>query len=279
MSKKPQAFLTIRPSFEENLQAFLEYKIPCELFVLWFSLKQDHEFNSWLGTAVRGVRGCLQDLYEDCGILPAPVLLILSKTKHLCMTRSRPVDRGSRQRLQDIKALNAALKVIETYDSPSLFFAEMLSEEEMEQERTAKNYLRSLSRAIDMIKPRKEPDVEMRFCAQSLEDFFRSVTGKPMHETIGFLLVHALDWPRPRSDLRLAAIQRAKGPAIVARRLMLEAALDLQNGDTNFWFEQEKDFARDRDEAKKLRDRLIHRERAQNSPGATVLDRRHLKAR
>jgi hypothetical protein len=122
----------------------------------------------------------------------------------------------------------------------------------MEQERIVKSYLKRLEEAIDKIRPRKQTDVEMRFCAQSFEDFFREVTGKPMHEKIGFLLVNALGWRGKHSDLRLGAISHAKGPAIIARRLMLDSALDLQNGDTTFWGEKEKELAREREDARKL---------------------------
>jgi hypothetical protein len=252
MNKKQPAFIT-NQKFEKNLQDFINYKIPCELFVLWFSLKDDDEFKRWLNQTVKKIRALLETLYLDHAILPAPVLLILATTWHMRATRSPPPpERSSRERLRDLRTINSVLEVIETYNAPSLFFAELLSEEEMEQERIVKSYLKRLEEAIDKIRPRKQTDVEMRFCAQSFEDFFREITGKPMHEKIGFLLVNALGWRGKHSDLRLGAISRAKGSAIIARRLMLDSALDLQSGDTTFWGEKEKELAREREHARKL---------------------------
>jgi hypothetical protein len=114
----------------------------------------------------------------------------------------------------------------------------------MDQEWPAKRYLKTLKEAIDRIRPHKGSDIEMRFCAQTLAGFFREITKKPLYEIVGLLLVSAFNWSRGQRaefswDLRLAALQRAKGPSINARRSTLQEALDLQNQDYTFWRERE----------------------------------------
>ena len=112
----------------------------------------------------------------------------------------------------------------------------------MGQEWTVKGYLKTLKRVIGMTRQNKESDVEMRFCAQTLAEFFKEITGKPMYEVVGSLLVYAFEWPRGHGDLRLAAIQRAEGPSINAKRSTLREALDLQKQDYSFWKEKQTRF-------------------------------------
>jgi hypothetical protein len=149
----------------------------------------------------------------------------------------------TRRRRKDIEAIDAVLKSIATYNAGDLLLAGLLDDkEEMEREKEVKSYLEARKTAIGKIRMHKQSDVEMRFCAQTLRDFFRSVTRNPMDEYVGSLLVHAFRWPRGfGGDLRLAALQRAKGPSIIARRLTLEEALQLQTPDPDRQrFEMEK---------------------------------------
>jgi hypothetical protein len=219
------------PAFHDNLLSFLRRKIPCELFVLYYPVKCP-ELDGWLEEVISKDRvlTCLEDLYSQYKILPASVLLILATTKHLNMTRPQTLRRTSRQRSHDRKILDAALKVMGVYNAASLFMSSdglLLNKAEMEQEKVVENYLKRLKHAISKIGRPKKSDTEMRFCAQTLEDFFRQVTDAPLHEQVGSLLVNAFGWPRGKSDLRLAALQHAKGPSINARRSTLQEALDL----------------------------------------------------
>lgn len=261
------------PAFDDNLRAFVEREIPCELLTLYCPSKVDREFDGWLEETARKepVLACLRELYSLFEILPAPVLLILSTTQHLRSTRPQPLDRDVRQRRADIKALDSARKVMQTYPAVNLFLCDGLffTKEEMEQENAVKSYLESLKHVIGRIKPRKQSDVTMRFCAQTLREFFRNVTGKTMDEQVGYLLVSAFNWPRGHGDLRLATIQRAKGPSIMAKRFTLQEALDLQRQDPEhqrFWRQKEKEFSliRKKSLAKmklwKRRENLFHQE-------------------
>ncbi|HEV8342867.1 MAG TPA: hypothetical protein VGR30_10910 [Candidatus Binatia bacterium] len=239
-----QESLTHRPlpSFDENLRAFLEREISCELFTLYglFSTGMDPDFDRWLEqtAAKKAIRNCLQQLYSDHGILPAPVLMILAKAERLLTLRPTQLKRQKRERQADIKTLEAALKLFEIYRASSLLLAEprpLIIKEEMEREGAAHSYLKSLICAIGMIRTSKQPDREMRFCAQTLADFFRSVTEQPMHEHVGTLLKGSFprEWGAS-SDLRLAALHRTKGPSINARRSTLDEALALQRRDPEY---------------------------------------------
>jgi hypothetical protein len=209
------------------------------------------EFDEWLEKTIKkkGVLDCLQDLYSAFGILPAPVLVILSYTHKLLWTRPEPITRDARQRRADCKAIDRTLKVMETYPAYSPFFSFnglLPNKEERKTEAIAKNYLKTLKQAVKMIRPKKQSDVEMRFCAQALADFFHEITGKPQRERVGSLLVHAFNWSRGQSvagDLRLATLQRAKGPSIITKQLALRDAINLQNRNYQFWEEEERYWA------------------------------------
>jgi hypothetical protein len=174
----------------------------------------DPEFDRWLKEAVekKEVRGCLEDLYSNHGILPAPVLLILAETKQLLLMPPESPNRNMRQRRKDIKALDTAVKVIQAYDLEAYFPLQKF---------------KILKEALGM-RMRKQANIELRFCAQTLADFFRHVAGQPLHEDIGSLLNYAFGWGREKSDFRLAALQRAKGPSIRAKSLILSVAIGLQ---------------------------------------------------
>jgi hypothetical protein len=221
MSKNCYKSLTV-PSvpFETNLQAFSGYRIPCELTINARTLGVDPEFDRWLKETVqkKEVRGCLEDLYLNYGILPAPVLLILAETKTLLLSPSslftppQPLNKSMRQRRKDIKALDAAVKVIRDYDLEAHF---------------PLRKFQTLRQALGT-RRRKQSNIELRFCAQTLADFFRHVADQPLHEVIGSLLNYAFGWGRETSDLRLAALQRAKGPSINAKQIILPVAIDFQ---------------------------------------------------
>lgn len=245
---------SLTPAFDNNLHAFLQRKIPCGLFTLFCAIPGiDPALNAWLDETAKNQNliDCLKHLYTEFGILPAPVLLILATTMRLIITRPRPLDRDSRQRRQDTETLTAALDVVNTYDASSLFLSSdssLLSKEGMEQSRIAKNYLEVLKRTIGRIKRRKQADVEMCFCAQTLREFFYNVTVGPqtLDEYVSRLLVYAFNWPRGKGDPKLAALQRAKGPSIIAKRLTLQEALDLQKqdpGHSRFWREKKKELS------------------------------------
>ena len=250
------------PAFDNNLRAFAERKFPCELFSLHHDWYLDPDFDRWFAetTKKKEVKDCLQELYSCFGILPAPVLLILAKTQQLLSTRPQPIDRDVRQRRADIKALESALEVMKTYPAGDLFYCGnglLIGREQMEQEWTVKKYLEDLRDAIGMIKPRKQVNVEMRFCAQTLRDFFQNVIGNNLYQQIGDLMKSAFpeEWGASDPDTRrLAALQRAKGPSINAHRFTLQEALDLQKRDPEhqrFWREKGKEISLIRSRARK----------------------------
>ena len=231
-AKKPAPSLT--KLFVRNLQQFVNGKLPCALFVHHPSLQKD----PWL-RAVSGdeaVLDCLRELHSCYKILPAPVLYILAKTRQIQSDRKKalPLKKNSRQRKTDIDTIATAIRVIETYSW------KLSTDEELNKKRNALNYLETLKWAIKNVEPQKrQAEVEMRFAAQTLQQFFRAVSGRSLDECTGQLLVHALKWPRGQGDgddhLRLAALQRAKGPQIVATRFTLREALDLQKQDYSYW--------------------------------------------
>jgi len=258
---------SLAPPFDQNLRAFVDRKIPCELLTLYYPHGVDPDFDTWLEGTVKkkDVLVELQDLYSRFGILPAPVLIILAKTQQLLLLKTQeflalknsPKQSRTQKRNRNayVKACAAALKAIEVYDAPSLFLASdglLLNREEMEQEGAVRSYLKSLKHAISMIRPRKQSDIEMRFCAQTLADFFLEITGDPRRGTVGVLMkaVFPQEWAAraigPKQDfdgLRRAALERARGPSINARRFTLQEALDLQRRDPEHerhWRGQEK---------------------------------------
>jgi hypothetical protein len=118
----------------------------------------------------------------------------------------------------------------------------------MQYEATAEDYLKALRRdAIGAIKPHKQSNVEMRFCAQTLKDFFQTIAHKNLYEEVGQLIKSAFpeEWGASAAGtLRLAALQRAKGPSINARKSTLQEALDLHKCDLEhqrFWRAKQKE--------------------------------------
>jgi hypothetical protein len=166
-----------RQPFDDQLYAFIDHKILCALFVHNSSLKKD----PWLKETANRVRECLEFLYDEYAILPAPILLILATTKHLMIThpslRLREGLRSKRTRRKHIKALNEALKVLNTYGPfPGPF------EEGFESRMRC--YLEFVKDKISAIETRKETDVPMRFCAQTLRDFFQAILNDNLYEQL-----------------------------------------------------------------------------------------------
>ena len=267
-----QSSLTQKPLrlFDDNLQAFFEGKCPCELSTL-YRPQRDVDFNQWLIRVAGKIQDLLEELYLKYEILPAPVLLILATTKHRLMTpEPEPRYKEARQRRADMRKIDGALKVMATYDAAPVFLSTsgaLPYQEDINRQNTAKSYLENLKREIGLIRPRKQPDVNMRFCAQALREFFRNVTGsrpkarqQTLDQYVGDLLVQAFNWQcKEGESLPKAAIQRAKGPRDPAVWGLLNDALALQHQKTGYWLEREKEIEREQNQTKKIREKLIRK--------------------
>src|SRR5262249_34271310 len=140
--------------FQQNLRAFEERQIPCELFTHWYPRRGvDVEFDTWFDQIIKkqDLLDCVQNLHSRFAILPASVLTILGLTYEYLSHRNKmpKLERDARQRRADCKAIDEVLRVLEIY--PVLDYAAGIA---------ARDDLKTVKHAIEEIRPKKQPDIE-----------------------------------------------------------------------------------------------------------------------